>query len=59
LRIFGDIVGEEFESNEAPEFYVLGLIDHTHSAATQFLNDSVVRNDLTKHSGISAAGQQS
>ena len=53
LRIFGDIVGEEFESDEAPEFYVLGLIDHTHPAATQLLNDSVVRNDLTNHSEIS------
>ena len=53
LRIFGDIVREEFESNEAPEFYVLGLIDHTHPAATQLLNDSVGRNDLTNHSEIS------
>ena len=53
------IVGDEFKSNEAPELDVLGLVDHTHPAATQLLNDSVVRNGLTNHSEISASAQQS
>jgi hypothetical protein len=28
------------------ESSILGLVDHTHSAATEFLHDAVVRNGL-------------
>ena len=43
---------------QAPQFYVLGLIDHTHPTATQLLHGLVVRNDLT-NAEISVAAQQS
>jgi hypothetical protein len=42
LGIFGEIVREEFEGNEAAEFGVLGLLDYPHPATAQLLNDEVV-----------------
>src|SRR2546425_1728892 len=40
---------KKFESNEAPEFHVLGLVHDTHPATTQLLEDPVVRDDLADH----------
>src|SRR5713226_8553860 len=31
------------------QLYVLGLVDHTHTAAAEFLDDAVVRNGLADH----------
>jgi len=42
-------VRKKFEGNEAPKFHVLGLVHDTHPAATQLLEDPVVRDDLTNH----------
>ena len=47
LGIFGYIVGQELQSHETIEFYVLGLVHHTHSAAAKFLDDAEMRNGLT------------
>jgi len=44
LGVPGDIVGKELQRDEAIESDVLGLVDDTHSSATEFLNDAVVRN---------------
>src|SRR5271156_2259704 len=44
LRIFGYIVGEEFQGYEAIELDVLGLEDYAHPATTEFLQHAVVRN---------------
>ena len=44
LRILGDIAGEEFQRNEATEVRILSFVDHAHSAATEFLDDAIVRN---------------
>ena len=44
LRVVGDIVGEKFQSDGAVEAGVLGFVDDTHAAATEFFDDAVVRN---------------
>ena len=49
LRVFGNIVRQELQSDEASEFGVLGLIDHTHPAAAQLLDDAVVRDGLADY----------
>src|SRR5947209_427050 len=48
LRITGNVVGQELQGDEAAKLGVLGLVDHTHSAATQLLDDAVVRNGLAQ-----------
>ncbi len=53
LRVFGYIVGQELESHKAIEFDILGLIDDTHPAAAQLLDDAVVRDGLTNKLGRS------
>jgi hypothetical protein len=47
LRVFGYLVGQELEGDEATKFDILSLIDHTHSATAEFLDDAVVRDGLT------------
>ena len=49
LRIFGQLVGQELQGDEAAELSVLGLVDHTHPAAAELLDDAVVRNGLADH----------
>ena len=50
LRVFGYLVGQELEGNKPTELDVLGLVDNTHTTATQLLDDAVVRNGLADHS---------
>src|SRR5215469_8091352 len=38
-----------FKATKATEFDVLGLVDHTHPATAQLLDDAVVRDGLTNH----------
>ena len=40
---------QELERHKAMKFGVLGLKDHTHPAATELLNDSVMRDGLADH----------
>ena len=46
LRVSGDLVGQELQGDEAAELNVLGLVDDTHAAAAEFLDDAVVRDGL-------------
>ena len=46
LGILGDLVGQELQSDKAVEASVLGLVDHTHPAAAELLDDAVVRDGL-------------
>jgi hypothetical protein len=46
LSVFCYLVGQELERDEATELHILGLVHHTHPAATQFLDDAVVRDGL-------------
>src|SRR5215469_174430 len=48
-RIASNIVRQEFESDETMQARVLGLINHSHSATTQLLDDPVVRDGLIDH----------
>ena len=47
LRIFGYVVGQEFERDKAAELDIFGLVNHTHAAATELFDDAVVRDGLT------------
>ncbi len=49
LRILRDIVGQKFQRDEAAKLGVLSLVDHTHAAATELLDDAVVRDGLADH----------
>src|SRR5579872_1995071 len=49
LQVFGYVVGQELESDEAAELHVLGLIDHTHPAPAKFLQDTVMRDGPADH----------
>jgi hypothetical protein len=44
LALLGKMFRQELQGNEPAELGVLGLINHTHAAATQLLEDAVVRN---------------
>ena len=37
LRVLRQILGKEFQRDEAPKLGVLGLVDHTHTTAAQHL----------------------
>ena len=49
LGVLGQFVGKEFQSDIAAEAQILGLIDNTHPAATELLNDPVMRDGLADH----------
>src|SRR5215467_10491967 len=44
LAVLRTMFGEELQGNGAAELGVFGLINHTHAAATQLLEDAVMRN---------------
>ena len=48
LRVFGKVIRKEFQGNETSEFRVLGLINHTHAAAAQLLDNAVMRDQLAR-----------
>src|SRR5882762_2354872 len=49
LRVSSDLIGQELQRNEAMQPSILGLVDHTHAATAQLLQDAVVRNSLAEH----------
>jgi len=44
LAVLGKMFRQELQGDEAAELDVLGLIDHTHPAATQLFQNAVMRN---------------
>jgi len=46
LRVASDIVGQELEGHEAAEFRVFCFVDDAHAAATELLQNAVVRDGL-------------
>ncbi len=53
LSVMRNIVGQEFQRDIATETRVLGLINHTHSAAADLFEHVVMRDGATNHrSGI-------
>src|SRR5215471_21755670 len=51
LAVLGKMLRQELQGDEAAELGVLGLIDHTHPAATELLHDAVMRNGSAYHDG--------
>src|ERR1700675_3217687 len=49
LGVVSEFVGKELQGDVATELYILGLIDNAHAAATQLLDDAVVRDCLVYH----------
>src|SRR5438094_7545763 len=41
--------GRNLSATRRPSLVILSLVDHTHPAATQLLDDAVVRNGLPDH----------
>src|SRR6202049_1814139 len=50
LRVSGNICRQELQGDAATKLCVVGLIHNTHAAATELLNNAVVRNGLADHS---------
>ena len=44
-----DIFGKKLERDKPTERRVFGLVNYTHPAATELLDDAVVRNGLADH----------
>ncbi len=49
LGVLGNIIGQELQGDEAMQLHVLGLVDDTHPAAAELLDDAVVRDGLPDH----------
>ncbi len=49
LAVLGNVGRQKLECDKAVEPGVFGFVDNAHTAATQFLDDAVVRNALTDH----------
>ena len=49
LRIACHFVRQELQSDEAVQPCVLGFVDDAHAAATEFLDNAVVRDGLANH----------
>ena len=57
LAVLGKMFGEELQGDEPAELGVLGLVHHTHPAATQLLEDAVMRNGSAYHDGRPASAR--
>ncbi len=49
LRVAGNVIGQEFQSDETVQAGVFGLVDHTHAAAAELFDNAVVRDGLADH----------
>ena len=49
LGVSGDFIGQELQCDKTMQPGVLGLVDHTHAAAAELLDDAVVRDGLADH----------
>jgi hypothetical protein len=57
LWVFGYVIGLELESHEATEFDILSLVDDTHAAASELLDDAVARDGLADHGRAQDSGR--
>ena len=49
LRVARQIVRQKLKRDEASQAGIFGLVDHTHTAATELSDDPIVRDDLADH----------
>jgi len=47
--VTGDRLGQKLERNKTVQSYIFGFIHYTHPAATEFLDNLVVRNGPSDH----------
>ena len=53
------VLGQKLQCDKAAKLSVLRLIDDTHAATTEFLDDAVVRDGLSDHGWRRNSGLQS
>ena len=46
MGVLGHFIRQEFQSYEAVELDVFGLVHHTHTATTELFEDAVMRDGL-------------
>jgi len=56
LCVIGNIVRQELQSHKAVQFYIFRLVNNTHPAAAEFLDNAVVRNGLADLRGAGLRG---
>ena len=49
LRILRNFIGQKFERDKTAKLDVFGFVDDAHSAATELLDDAVMRDGLAYH----------
>jgi hypothetical protein len=49
LRVFCNVPRQELQSDEATDFGVLSLVNHSHATAAELLDDAVARDGLADH----------
>src|SRR5690349_880602 len=57
LRISGQLVRQELESDEAVEARVFRFVDHAHTASAQLLDYAIVRDGLANHEERGSGGR--
>src|SRR4051794_11566358 len=55
LWVFGHVIWQELKGHKPVELDVLGLVNHTHPASAQLLDNSVMGNGSPKHRGRNSA----
>ncbi|HEY6293443.1 MAG TPA: hypothetical protein VI455_17970 [Terriglobia bacterium] len=48
-RVRGQAFGQELQGDEPAQLGVVGLVNHTHPAAAELLQEAVMRNSLAEH----------
>jgi hypothetical protein len=56
LRVFSDVVRQEFQRYETVEANVLGFIDHAHATAAEAFHDAIVREGLVEERIVAGHG---
>lgn len=49
LWLAGKLAGQELQGHEAATLGILGLVNHSHAAASQLLDDPLVGDGLADH----------
>src|SRR5271157_5353339 len=49
LRVTADLRWQELQGDEAAKAHVLSFVNHSHAAAAEFLDNTVMRDDLVDH----------
>jgi len=52
LRIFGDVIRQELERHEAPQFGVLGFVHYAHATTAEFFDNPVLAESFADHCWI-------